>query len=292
MRNKTYQLCIMFFLITQFGYTQLSDLMRLEYSFIPKRKSENKYNRFRGLLNYPIKVGEDKYLIIGAEYNRIILELEDDYSFESDGLQRIHVIDATLGYTFKASENWRLAARITPRIASTLTSKITGEDFFINGGVYAILDKRKVTNTKRPYRLIFGLVYNSTTGLPFPLPMLNYYRKVNENWSYTLGIPKSNLKYYFNDKNIMQTFITLDGYYAHVQKEITVNNQTAEHISLRVIVGGLGYEHNFTKHLVGYIYTGYTLSQKSILRDKDSEKVFTLDDVNTVYLRTGIKYKI
>lgn len=292
MRIKTYQLCFMFLLITQGASAQLSDLLRLEYSFIPKRESENKYNRFRGLFNFPIKLGEDQYLIVGGEYNRIILNFEDSYSFETEGLKRIHVIDATLGYTFKVNDDWRLAARVTPRIASTLTSKITGEDFFINGGVYAILDKRKATDIKRPYRLIFGLVYNSTTGLPFPLPMLNYYRKVNENWSYTLGIPKSNLKYYFNDKNIVQTFITLDGYYAHIQNAVNVNNQSAQHISLRVIVGGLGYEYNFTKHLVAYMYTGYTLSQKSILRDQHSDKVFTLDDVNTVYLRTGIKFKI
>lgn len=292
MRIKTYQLCFIFFLITQGASAQLSDLLRLEYSFIPKRESENKYNRFRGLFNYPIKVGEDQYLIVGAEYNRIILNFEDSYSFETEGLKRIHVIDATLGYTFKVNDDWRLAARVTPRIASTLTSKITGEDFFINGGVYAILDKRKATDIKRPYRLIFGLVYNSTTGLPIPLPMLNYYRKVNKNWSYTLGIPKSNLKYYFNDKNIVQTFITLDGYYAHIQNAVNVNNQSAQHISLRVIVGGLGYEYNFTKNLVAYMYTGYTLSQKSILRDQHSDKVFTLDDVNTVYLRTGIKFKI
>lgn len=292
MRIKTYQLCFIFFLITQGASAQLSDLLRLEYSFIPKRESENKYNRFRGLFNYPIKVGEDQYLIVGGEYNRIILNFEDSYSFETEGLKRVHVIDATLGYTFKVNDDWRLAARVTPRIASTLTSKITGEDFFINGGVYAILDKRKATDIKRPYRLIFGLVYNSTTGLPFPLPMLNYYRKVNENWSYTLGIPKSNLKYYFNDKNIVQTFITLDGYYAHIQNAVNVNNQSAQHISLRVIVGGLGYEYNFTKNLVAYMYTGYTLSQKSILRDQHSDKVFTLDDVNTVYLRTGIKFKI
>jgi len=271
---------------------QLSDLARLEYSFIPKSDSEDEYNRFRGSFNLPIETSEDCYFIVGAEYNQIILELEDNYPFNKRDLQRIHIADVNLAYTFKTNEHWRLGLKFSPRVASTLTGRFGMDDVFLNGGVFAINDRRKDETSKRPYRLILGLTYNSTTGLPFPLPFVSYFRRVNEHWSFNLGIPKINLKHYINEKNSVQAFFSIDGYYAHIQHRLLVDGEEAKHISLSAIVGGVGYEHAFTKHLVAYAYTGYTLRLSNTLRDDNRDKLFNLDDVNAFYLRTGIKFKI
>ena len=276
----------------QTAEAQLTDLARLEYSFIPKSKSGDQYTRLRALLNYPIEISEDNYLVIGAEYNRILLNLEDNYPFERSLFESINVIDLNLGYTFKTSEKWRVGLKFNPRIASTMTTKITSDDFFLNGGIYVINDRLKDETAEKPYRLVLGLTYNATTGVPFPLPFVNYYRRVNENWSFSAGIPKSNLKYYFNEKSIVQTFVTLDGYFANIQRSVIINGKEVDNVSLSVAVGGLGYEYCFTKHLVAYTYAGYTFRLNNVLRDENRDEVFKLDDINAFYLRTGIKFKI
>lgn len=271
---------------------QLTDLARLEYSFMPMRKSEDSYTRLRGLINYPIKIKTDDYLIIGAEYNQVLLDLDDKYNFDTSLMDNISIIDLNLGYTFKWNSKWRLGAKINPRIASTLTKAITQDDFFLNGGVFFITDRTKDESLKRPYRLILGLTYNATTGLPIPLPFVSYYRAINETWSFNAGVPKSNLKYSINDTNNIQTFLALDGYLAHVQEPSEINGKNVDQVSLSIAVGGLGYEYLFTKHLVGYLYTGYTFRLNNVLRNADRDEVLKLDDVNTFYLRTGIKFKI
>ncbi len=273
-------------------YAQLTDLARLEYSFIPKSNSEDQYTRLRASINYPIKTKKESYLIIGAEYNRIILNLEDDYPFDVSQLNTINVIDLNVGYTFKWNTKWRFGFKFNPRIASTLTKSLTSDDYFMNGGAFFINDRTKDENLKRPYRLILGLTYNATTGLPFPLPFISYFREVNDIWSFNLGVPKSNLKYAINDKNNIQAFVGLDGYLAHLQEPSIVNGQNVDHISLSVAIGGLGYEYLFTKHLVGYLYSGYTFRLNNVLRNENRDEVFKLDDVNAFYLRTGIKFKI
>lgn len=274
-------------------YAQLTDLARLEYSFMPKNKSDDTYTRLKALINYPIKIKGDNYLVIGGEYNRIILDLDDKkYTFNTAPLETISVFDLNLGYTFKLNEKWRFGAKFNPRIASTLTKSLTSDDYFINGGVFFINDRTDDENLKRPYRLILGLTYNATTGLPFPLPFVSYYRAINENWSFSAGVPKSNIKYSINKKNNLQAFVGLDGYLAHLQEPAMVNGQEVDHISLSIVVGGLGYEYLFTNHLVGYLYTGYTFRLNNVLRNRDRSEVFKLDDVNTFYLRTGIKFKI
>ncbi len=286
-------LSVLFFCcFTQSVLAQLTDIARLEYSFIPKSKSEDQYTRVRALVNYPIKTSEDCYLVVGAEYNRIILNLEDTYPFDRSLIETINIIDLNIGYTFKTSENWRLAFKANPRVASTLIDKMTFEDVFFNGGVFAINDRREDESVKRPFRLIFGLTYNATTGVPFPLPFVSYYRRINYHWSFSAGVPKSNVKYYFTDSNILQAFVSLDGYFAHLQRPLTINGRQVDNISLSVAVGGLGYEYCFTKNLVAYGYAGYTFRLNNVLRDNNRNEVFKLDDVNAFYLRTGIKFKI
>ncbi len=288
------RLIIMLFLFFGFHFiqAQVTDLARLEYSFIPKSKSEDSYTRFRVILNYPIKLKKDNYLIAGTEYNSILLNLEDEYPFDTGKFDRIHVIDLNMGYTFKWNKKWRAGIQFNPRIASTLSRGLTSDDFFLNGGVFFINNRKKDTSLAHPYRLILGLTYNATTGLPFPLPFISYYREIDESWSYNAGIPKSNIKYTFNERSNAQAFVGLDGYMAHLQEPPAINGQNAEYISLSVIVGGVGYEYCFTKHLVAYMYTGYTFRLNNVLRNKNRDEVFKLDDVNAFYLRTGLKFKI
>ncbi|MEC3907572.1 DUF6268 family outer membrane beta-barrel protein [Tamlana sp. 2201CG12-4] len=280
------------FFVFHFAQAQLTDLARLEYSLIPKSNSNDRYSRVRALFNYPTKIKAHNYLIVGAAYNLVLLRLEDNYPFDTTGLDRIHVIDLNIGYTFKWNDKWRFGVKVNPRIASTLTKDLTSDDYFMNGGLYFVSDRTKDLNIKRPYRLILGLTYNATTGLPFPLPFVSYYREINKNWSFNAGIPKSNLKYKFNSHNNLQAFIGLDGYMAHLQEPIVANGQNVNYISLSVLIGGFGYEYCFTKHLVAYMYTGYTLRLNNVLRNKNREEVFKLDDLDAFYLRTGLKFKI
>jgi hypothetical protein len=294
MKNQTVKYIVIAMLIMAFQntYAQLTDLARLEYSYIPKGNSEDSFNRFRGLINYPISTSEDCYLIVGGEYSRIALNIEDDHSFKASNLKRLHIIDLNIGYTFKLENDWRLGAKISPRIASTLRHKITGKDLFLNGGVYAIHDRTKDESLKKPYRLILGLTYNTTTGIPLPLPFVSYYRRVNEQWSFNLGVPKTNVKYFFSEQSILQTFVSIDGYFANIQDPIITDGLAADNISLSVIVAGLGYEYCITDNLIWYAYTGYTLSMSNRLRDENRNEVYKLDNVNAFYLRTGIKFKI
>jgi hypothetical protein len=270
---------------------QLTDLARLEYSFIPSTRSEDQYTRLRALINYPILVDDKDYFIIGGEYNRIILNLEDNYPFNVRLLEQIHIIDLNLAYTFKSDSKWRFGFKINPRIASTLTRTLTFDDVFLNGGAYMVKD-RTDADIKKPYRLILGLTYNTTAGVPFPLPFISYYRRINEKWSFNAGVPKSNIKHFFNHKNMLQVFAGLDGYFAHVQEPTTVNGRRVDNISLSVAVGGFGYEYCFTKNLVAYSYIGYTFRLNNVLRNDARDEVFRLNNLNAFYLRTGIKFKI
>ncbi|WP_236959067.1 DUF6268 family outer membrane beta-barrel protein [Joostella atrarenae] len=271
---------------------QLTDLARIEYTYFPQASSENSFKRFKTLLNFPWKVGKDKYIVTGVEYSNVNMELKDGYPFVASDFERLQSFKFTLGYTFRFSERWRFGAVVNPQLASNFEDGIIGDDFLLNAAIYFIRERRNKAKDSREGRLILGIQYNTVSGIPLPLPYVNYHKEINDTWAYTLGVPKTNLKYKINNSNVLQAFVTLDGFYSNIQKEVAIENNIAESISMTTILSGIGYEHFFNEHILFYFYSGYTLMNNIRLRDADLDDVYTINDTNTLYIRGGIKFKI
>lgn len=274
---------------------QSTDLARVEYTYFPQSDSDNSFRRFRSFINFPIRLNDkEAYLIPGLEYRNINFKYNDNETFQTTDLDRFQSFLANLAYTFKMKGDWRFATEAGVRVASNFsTGEIINDDFIYSGSVFFI----KIKEDERyiqPTRLILGLNYSTTTGFPFPLPIINYFKRFDEKWSYSLGTPKSNLKYFFNDKHTLQGFVTLDGFFANIQEnfEVPSTNGIADSMSMTILLSGLGYEYNFTDHFSFYVYSGYTILNDIRLRDKDLDNMYTINKTNTFYARGGLKFSI
>ncbi len=288
----------MLFFLGFSAVSQSTDLARVEFTYFPQSSSDNSFRRFRAQVAYPIELKEGSYLVPGLEYRFVSFEYEDPENFQTNDLNHFQSFTATLGYTFKMNEYWRYGMEGGVKVASNFTTgKIINKDLIYTGAVYFI----KIKEDERyyePWRLILGLKYSTTTGFPFPLPIVNYYKRWNKNWSYMVGTPKSNLKYYFNDKHAVQAFVTLDGFFANVQEDFDVapndpeNNKLARSISMTVLLSGVGYEYSISDHFKFYLYAGNTILNDIRLRDRKKKSLFTINDTNSFYARSGLKFTI
>ncbi len=279
-----------FIFCTTICFSQSTDILRAEYTLLPKNDSEIEISRYRFLVNVPVKVGLDKYLVIGGEYNVIDFDSSRSFPFDDSELSRLHVIDLNIGYIFKWNPNWRFVSIITPRLASNFIDGILIDDFRLN--LTATMWKERM-DIEKPFRLVLGLTYNSATGLPIPLPLINYYKRFHPNWSYTLGVPRMNFKYHANEKHTLQTVLLLDGYFVNAQNDIVLpDNDLGSAISLSVLVGGVGYQYNITKSMSFYGLAGYTISQRGLLRDDKRNNVFILNEEGSLYFKAGFKIAI
>lgn len=278
---------------------QTADLARIEYTYFPQKNSDNSFRRFRAQVAYPIALKKDgAYLVPSVEYRNVNFKFEDPTGFQTTDLDRFQSFTGSLGYTFKFGNDWRFGAEGGLKIASNFSeNSILQDDLIYTGSVFfvKIRDKEEV---EIPWRLILGLRYSTTTGFPFPLPIVSYYRKWAENWSYTVGIPKTNMKYHFSENSELQAFVTLDGFFANIQRNIDTqplifnDRPKAESISMTILLSGLGYQYSITDHLKLYIYGGHTLLNDIRLRDADREDLYTINETNTFYARSGIKFTI
>lgn len=270
---------------------QTSDLFRIEYLNIPNSDTKNSISRFRTLFQLPLKIKEDNYIVIGGDYRYLDLKLEN-VPFTTADLKSVQTVEASIGYLHKVKNtNWYYGLKVGMRLASNFESKLVSGDYLYLVSGFAINDKTDDGEADKPNRLILGFDYTSTPYRVYPLPIFNYYREFHRNWTYTLGVPKTNLRFKFDEKNHVQAFITLDNFFANIQADKTVNGKLAENISQTLVLGGLGYEHYFTEHLLYYGYAGYSIFNDYRLRNNDGDNIYTIDDKSTLYFRTGIKFK-
>ncbi|WP_241077769.1 hypothetical protein [Flavimarina sp. Hel_I_48] len=277
-----------------FANAQTTDIARVEYMHIPFAKSKNSLSRYRALLQIPVPLDKERnhILVLGLEYRFIDITIKDSVPFDPLQVNSVERMELALGYVFKIAGNWRLGIRTAARISSTLNQSAHGDDYIYNAAVYAI---NNVSNPKdgKPYRLIFGLNYSTTPGRNYPLPLIDYSKRFRPNWDFTLGVPKTSVRHYLNEshKDAFQAFATLDNFFGNLQRPITIDGKTAENISMTIVLGGLGYEHFFTKKLRFFAYAAHSVSNDFRLRNNDRDDIYTINDDNSFYFRGGMKFK-
>ena len=290
---KIFSLLVLF-LISTISYAQLSDLAKIDFTKLPKGTSDVGYDRLRGLFNYPIKVNDGSFFLIGLDYSKIELSFDNNIdAFDIDAIEDFQLLDLNIGYTFKMNENWRFGARFTPGFSSNLVKELSFEDVVFSGDIVFINDKKDDKNLKKPYRLILGISYSGNRGIPFPIPFISYYRKFHPNWSYKFGIPKSNLQYHLSKRSRFKLIAELDGFTSNIQGGLLVNgDKLADKANMAIIIGGLRYEYKFTDHIELYFNIAYILSSSAKLKDRKNNTVISVNKSNTYYLRSGIRLKI
>ncbi|MBM1106361.1 hypothetical protein JQC67_09455 [Aurantibacter crassamenti] len=274
--------------MSAFCIAQTPDVFRAEYMFMPRNDAGAELSRIKLVANVPIKLKDSHNLIIGSEYNRLAYDLQrNDIKLSEEGLNFFHIIDFNLAYVHRYNNEWRLIGVLTPRLASTLTNPLENGDFSFNATIGGFRDRQ---NIDKPTRLVIGISYNSTVTPRIPLPFLYYEKRFHPKWTYVIGAPKTGMKYHINDKQLIQTEFILDGYFVNLQNStILPDAGFASSISSSAALATIGYQHNLSKIMSVYSYMGHTLFQAGVLRDKDRNDIFTLNDDPSFYFRAGFR---
>lgn len=277
------------------AFAQISDLFRVDYTFFPEGDSIVQYNRVRALVNVPIKLKKNAYLLLGADYSTIGLRFGNNIpEIDKSEIEAFRLFDFNISYTFKMSQDWIFGARFTPGFSSNLTEgSLFTDDIVFSGLAVFIKDKKASDRQKKPYRLVLGVSYTGNGGFPYPLPFISYYKRFHPKWSYNLGIPRSNLQYHYSERSKFKFFAELDGFNSNIQDGLIVNQMAeAERINMSLIVSGLRYEFKMGKHWELFANPGYILSNRVRLQDDSQNTVLLLSNQSTFYLRTGIRFRI
>ena len=285
-------LCFLVLVVSLTGMVraQSPDIFRLEYMIMPKNDAEAELSRYKIVANVPLKVRENDNVIIGGEYNFLAYKIGDNPPLNNVELKNLHIVDLNLAYVYSLNQAWRFIGVLTPRLSSTLTNSLENGDVSVNVTVGTFKNRQDI---EKPIRLVLGLTYNSTVALRIPLPIVYFEKRFHPDWTYVVGVPKTGLKYHLNKTHMIQTEFILDGYFVNLQNNIILpNTGFASSISSSAALFTVGYQYNIAKNMSFYGYVGHTLFQDGVLRDKDRNDIFTLNDEPSLYFRTGFRIGI
>ena len=281
---------LIFYSATLWCCAQSTDLLKLEYLQMPSNSSGVRTTRVKALANVPIFLDSTNVLFAGVEYNRLHFSYEEDLGFNTEDIEKFSIIDLNLGYLTNWNERWKFIGILTPRLASNFESGVVARDFFLNATATLWKENQKAD---KPFRLILGLTFNSTSGLPVPLPLVNYTRRFHPNWSFTLGVPKMEIRHYATPSQSVFVETKLDGYFLNIQNSLTLpNGDIAGRNSLSALVLGGGYQCQFGERLKFYLTGGTTLIQNAILRDRQRKNLLTLNNQMSFYFKSGVKLSL
>ncbi|QHI36869.1 hypothetical protein IMCC3317_22390 [Kordia antarctica] len=281
------------FTFSSTAFAQLGDLARIDYTYLPKAKSDVEYSRFRALFNYPIKLKkEGTYLFLGLDYSNIHLKSDREFPFDTHDLNDFQLLSFTFSYTTPLKNDWRLGVRFQPGFSTNLAADaLSLEDMVFSGTVVFIKEGKEYNGN--PEKWILGVSYSGNAGFNFPLPFVSYFRKFRPDWSYNLGIPKTNLQYYFSQKHRLKAYAQLDGFTSNLQRDVPIiNGEAARSINMSLILTGLQYEFHFAKRMQFYARAAYILNITNELRNENRDPIFALENKAKIYLRTGVKISI
>ena len=289
--GKCQPILVVFFLAVYHSINaQSTDLLRLEYLQVPTNSSGVRTTRVKALVNVPIFLDSTNVLFAGVEYNRLHFGYGDDLDFPTESIEKFSIIDLNLGYLTDWNEQWKFIGILTPRLASNFEGGVQARDFFLNAT--ATLWKEQ-NMAPKPFRLILGLTFNSTSGLPVPLPLVNYTRRFHPDWSFTLGVPKMEIRHWVKENQSIYLETKLDGYFLNIQNDLSLpGGDVASRNSLSAWIIGAGYQRQFGKRLNFYVAGGSTLIQNAILRDRQRNNLRTLNNEMSVYFRSGVKLSL
>lgn len=283
----------MFCLVLFQGQSQLLDIAKAEYLYVPGNAGNFEYHRQSIEVNIPFKVKEGAYFFAGVDYSRMLFRFQErEDSYDKSQVENFKSLDLNLTYTFEMKNNWRFGIKMTPSFNSNLQGPLEAGDFLLNG-IAAFIKTRDASSGKKPSRVILGLAYSTTSRLPIPFPFISYHRKFHPKWSYTLGAPYSNVQYHASDKHRFKIHAEGEAFNAHIQDGITVEEEEGEADRFRVFLISVGfrYEYKFSEHIESFLITSRTVFSDLQLRKKQ-DILFRqrLDDA--MIFRMGIRCKI
>lgn len=278
------------------GIAQPMELLRLEYAFFPGQNNQNSFQRIDTFADIPIKINDKgTYLIPRIAYRYFKFGGNEQTVFANQRSEVFQSFQAWLGYTFKMKNNWRFGTRLGAMLSSNFESdEISRNDLFYLAIVYFVKSKTG-EGVAKPWKLILGASYPTIAGDLYPLPLAFFYQELNKKWSYTIGVPKTGIKYKLNTRLTAQTYGAIDGYFANIQNESgapVAQSGSFDNISMRIISIGAGYDYRLTKIIYMYTNAGYTISNVLRFTNGNLNTTFDITDKNTFFVRGGLRIKI
>ncbi|HEY9169782.1 MAG TPA: DUF6268 family outer membrane beta-barrel protein [Lutibacter sp.] len=237
-------------------------------------------------INLPLILNPKKGMLTNSIFfSKYYVDYNTDEIMNTAAIESFNTIKYTLGYSTKINDTWGFKTNISPTISSNFESDITMDDVFFNGSLAFI-------KSSKNDRLHLGLVYNTGFGTNKPIPIISYFRKVNNVFSYMLGMPITKIEYAINTTNQASFYLKPKGFYSNISDNLIINTaDKAEKIKYRTIQSGISYSHAIDEYWKLSLDAGYQFSTKYELLSNNNS-VYEFETKDSFFVGLNLKFDL
>lgn len=271
-------------------YAQLSEnLASFNYGLAPIGHDNIDFYKTDFKFNIPT-VLKKGVLTNSIGFNNYRFNYTTDYSFSTEAISTIYDINYGIKYQFPIAKAWLLTTNAKAAFVSNLANAATKNDLFFTGD---ILIANSLGNEENPETLTLGVSYTTITGKPSLLPTVSYTKQVTNKFLFGIGFPKTFANYSINTINAIQLAFLVDGFYANLNDEISVNQTIkANKASFSSTSLALAYSYKMDDYWGISVKGGYAFSNKYKLLNSDDAMVFNFNTTSKPFFLAGITFNL
>ncbi|MEM7086863.1 MAG: DUF6268 family outer membrane beta-barrel protein [Bacteroidota bacterium] len=296
---KTYCILILAFCSAFYAEAQqmnsasgLMEPIGFDYGLVPDM-GENQLEKYNLYLMFgkPLKKGR---LGFRADYSYANFQFENtNREVDVTSYEKTHNLRLNVFYLRELSKSWALNITVTPSIVSNFDRPISEDDLLFTG----FLSVAKTWgDTEKFSRFTFGLGYSAAFGKPQILPMLSFFKKINANWSYSIGLPMTGVFHKLNERNYISFLVRPDGLFANNPNEVyfakqneVITNTKLQFISIKT---GFEYKYRIQPDFNLVFSAGFIPFNELKIVDHNAEELFDFNVNSTYYISTGVRFNL
>nr|WP_246615739.1 DUF6268 family outer membrane beta-barrel protein [Aquimarina litoralis] len=264
----------------------------MEYGIIPN-VGDTQIEKYAFNLNFGSQLGKNVFGF-GFSYTLYDFLFKKDSFIDLDltDYEKIQDIQLRLFYRYKINDSWSGNIIFSPSLSSNFKGNISGNDLLINSIVSI---SKRWGNYKKQAILRFGLSFGTGLGRPQLLPAISFRKTINQNWSYSIGIPETGIDYNFRERNTISIKATFDSLYGNASSSVTfpdsgsLTNTKLLYTSLNT---GFQYNYRIQPNWTATINLGYTPWNQLRILDGDNNELYDIGSESSGYISMGLKFNL
>lgn len=230
-----------------------------------------------------LSVTENYTMDVGLSFGNINMEFKDyDISESFYAFEDYYNIELNLNMNRNLPKNNFIAFSLSPKIASTLSEKLTSKDLIINASLIGV---KKWNETKI---FSYGIGHGTLFGKPSFYPILNYSNSIGVHWKYTLGFPESALQYTTNSMGLFK--LNIQPYGEYVNNNIGIEGVKYSRLTLSSYKASLYYNYEMGNGFEINTGFGYYFNNEMEVSNAIEKQSMPMD--NSFFVQFGLKLNV
>jgi len=173
------------------------------------------YQRLSTRLNLPPMMGEklSVFPALGLDVHNFSYK-DDAVDRAFSELDQFYNINLSIFSQYKFSDKWSLNGLMSPFLLSNFAGGLSSDDFDFNGYIFA---EKTFMRKKGGYLMLdFGVGYLTLNGTTTVNPIINLKGRLNEEWSFVLGLPNTYVKWDLHSKHSLKVLGEINDFSANL----------------------------------------------------------------------------